>query len=1075
MMNNFRTFCAFGIAVSTVAALTAGVACAADDALTDGVSTYAGDGFTPARLWRAAPGADPPERLGGLSLEIEMTGWPRLSKRTILALNALVNERWAPAEANFGAVTPFEQLKVTHKVGHAGSSYFVNYAVEPTPTRLRLVKADWVRRTYEYLHDGKGVMEMTATRLSPAVLFKTDQPQLSFFQGITYNGLIDGRVNESPIQIPVTRRVIDYMNAHKGEFPEPKFEEYLIDWDGMHPVTSQEAAKLRDTWGYIKIAYIQIRPIAVAVPEADGVKVYANLGKISLAKQTEPWLLFWFGELSPLKANASPGGRNYPRQSSPSHLPGSNRPLFRPADCPLMLTLQNQPKELVMKPGGVTLRYDGPAGHAAMLAPFGMRFPAPAETEKWRKGLPVSVANLCRWWSQRLGRYPVSVKESYRVAVEGGIEVKSEFDFIDIHKNNAITFSPLPPAVVMAAEAGWPVRISEKRVDAGLLDLYGPLAGVQGVDSYTVTYPSLAEFVETEKVAEPESPSPELAKKLTEHVAEMVTAGHLAPLHGPTGKRIEPPYFFYNPGELVYVLSQCLPYLQGDARSDVLAYLRKEMADYPPLGSSMMPMDKGARREHFMITPEIPARQTFAAQADYHNHWIAPENLHALYTYARQTGDWDYVKAHWPDVRRVARQFQTVADWPTQFYIWPINTGENPLGTGSIADMNNHFTGLIAYARLCRRFGMPDEAAWASYMASRVATARIGMGRLPAVFDRRGGYGTVGKDMLYFSRILQVVRTDTLGPVVDSFMLHHQPAGFIHFLGVNEVTGDLLSKYCRPEQKAYMDAVSREFLWYQTLGLSSMSTSEQESNCPWTPVQVLRAKTWEFGEPQAELAGYIDIPLCKGDLYYLQQLVDVMGADSHKRVDVPAASRRAKVAGGDVEDISLVGAWRFTLDAEAEGVRKGYHRPGFDDSAWAEATVPFSWEEQGYTQPVKGKLPAEYAGTRVTDLNPYNGVGWYRRKVIVPGSWRGRDVYLQVGTIDDFDVTYFNGTKIGLTDDKTNPNDFWRVQRFYRVPAEVIRFGGGNVITVQVIDINDRGGILKRPVQLVARRAGGAD
>ena len=43
-----------------------------------------------------------------------------------------------------------------------------------------------------------------------------------------------------------------------------------------------------------------------------------------------------------------------------------------------------------------------------------------------------------------------------------------------------------------------------------------------------------------------------------------------------------------------------------------------------------------------------------------------------------------------------------------------------------------------------------------------------------------------------------------------------------------------------------------------------------------------------------------------------------------------------------------------------------------------------------------------------------DGAVWFRKVVELPESWSGKDLVLKLTPIDDHDVTYFNGTKIGV-------------------------------------------------------------
>ncbi|MEZ0325389.1 MAG: sialate O-acetylesterase [Fimbriimonas sp.] len=127
----------------------------------------------------------------------------------------------------------------------------------------------------------------------------------------------------------------------------------------------------------------------------------------------------------------------------------------------------------------------------------------------------------------------------------------------------------------------------------------------------------------------------------------------------------------------------------------------------------------------------------------------------------------------------------------------------------------------------------------------------------------------------------------------------------------------------------------------------------------------------------------------------------------------------------------------------AEVYRKDPGNKGFDQG-WANAETAISdWK------PVK--LPATLEALE----GPMDGAVWYRRTFDLPASWSGKDLLLELGPIDDFDVTYVNGQKVGETDDKTR---LWYASpRQYRVPASALH-AGSNVVAVRVYDHTGAGG-----------------
>jgi sialate O-acetylesterase len=98
---------------------------------------------------------------------------------------------------------------------------------------------------------------------------------------------------------------------------------------------------------------------------------------------------------------------------------------------------------------------------------------------------------------------------------------------------------------------------------------------------------------------------------------------------------------------------------------------------------------------------------------------------------------------------------------------------------------------------------------------------------------------------------------------------------------------------------------------------------------------------------------------------------------------------------------------------------------------WQNMTLPTLWES--------ASLPG------------FDGVVWFRKKFTVPSSSLGKDIKLTLGAIDDNDITWINGQKVGETVGYDRP-------RTYTIPANMLK-EGDNEIVVRVFDGSGGGGI----------------
>ena len=103
----------------------------------------------------------------------------------------------------------------------------------------------------------------------------------------------------------------------------------------------------------------------------------------------------------------------------------------------------------------------------------------------------------------------------------------------------------------------------------------------------------------------------------------------------------------------------------------------------------------------------------------------------------------------------------------------------------------------------------------------------------------------------------------------------------------------------------------------------------------------------------------------------------------------------------------------------------------YDDSDWKVMELPQQFEE--------------------SEIGEFDGAVWFRKKIEVPNSWAGKDLQLELGPIDDMDITYVNEIRVGGYE----MDGFWQTDRIYPVPGDVLK---SNVINVAVRVVDTQGG-----------------
>src|SRR6185295_2629117 len=135
------------------------------------------------------------------------------------------------------------------------------------------------------------------------------------------------------------------------------------------------------------------------------------------------------------------------------------------------------------------------------------------------------------------------------------------------------------------------------------------------------------------------------------------------------------------------------------------------------------------------------------------------------------------------------------------------------------------------------------------------------------------------------------------------------------------------------------------------------------------------------------------------------------------------------------------------IDAGNKGEALGYADPATSTADWSRMDLPQQFETAGLL---------------------IDGAVWFRKVLELPESWAGKDLALNLTPIDDQDVTYFNGKKVGSIGRET-PNSYM-VPRKYVVPGSLVH-GGRNVIAVRVFDSAGEGGFSRGGAMSIGPKA----
>ncbi len=338
----------------------------------------------------------------------------------------------------------------------------------------------------------------------------------------------------------------------------------------------------------------------------------------------------------------------------------------------------------------------------------------------------------------------------------------------------------------------------------------------------------------------------DLKQKLESEVQKVINAGHLAPFRAAYGEIRNPgngQFYWYHRYDTAYTLSLAYPYLSSSTQMTVKSYLQSEMAAYPLWSATLLDVQTGTRRE----PDELMSSERGSLPSSYSTR---PKlfALYALWLYAKNTGDWQYIQNNWNSI--------------TSFY----NTYRS--------EVSQHYTsiaGAIGITRLAQGKSTPD-----------ISTQNT------TVSDINSGLNA-GKNFNQFSlNSFNAYQFDG-GEGWRDYMWNNMFLGF-QFLDISPEIGRYLFDDVTLKNTAlgtsnndiYSLKRAEYFwpLWY--VAQAPMWTTyfgEGSGVPPDAKAMIFPLKSWVQKEPAAQLRKYLDVPdALLGDYYYIQNLIRIIEA-----------------------------------------------------------------------------------------------------------------------------------------------------------------------------------------------------
>ena len=123
--------------------------------------------------------------------------------------------------------------------------------------------------------------------------------------------------------------------------------------------------------------------------------------------------------------------------------------------------------------------------------------------------------------------------------------------------------------------------------------------------------------------------------------------------------------------------------------------------------------------------------------------------------------------------------------------------------------------------------------------------------------------------------------------------------------------------------------------------------------------------------------------------------------------------------------------WEQAHYLKGPGITGAWHKPETYVADWKEMTGPGVWEDHG--------------------LPDHDGAVWFRKNFDVPADFKEDSLWIPLSQLDDYDIVWVNGHKIGETYGRHN-------HRNYFAKSEYLHPGGSNEIVIRIFDVGGKGG-----------------
>ncbi|MFO8011983.1 MAG: hypothetical protein R6X20_01625 [Phycisphaerae bacterium] len=314
--------------------------------------------------------------------------------------------------------------------------------------------------------------------------------------------------------------------------------------------------------------------------------------------------------------------------------------------------------------------------------------------------------------------------------------------------------------------------------------------------------------------------------KLNAHVAAMLEGWPWKAFHNTLGISGYEAYFNH-PDEAVYALAIALPQLDEEVREQARRFLAEHIENHPPYDREGYENRRGRPRERYTVPDGL--------RPDGHGKANGRFGVYALWAYCYWAEAPDAAKAHW---EAVCKRMAPLLEKPYEFDIRKQDDTHD-----EAERLTADLAGLAGLARLARMAGNAETARRARTKALELLELRVNLERVnPRILEKTHSA----------TKTLHIAKLARYCDLVPE---------------VGRAVADLSGGMGRARLAAFR---AKRNAWYLAF-TERLIGGENYVSPPHMGRAMMAGATFVERLPAEDLLGFVDIPWCEGDLYFIEK------------------------------------------------------------------------------------------------------------------------------------------------------------------------------------------------------------